>query len=259
MVLYIHGNPSVEKTSLKSSILFILLRLLVLRSLAGVFGVSPLQTVSFKKTYPSNVPHYYVPNPTRKLDTSLSDATKKSDFITFVNVGRYCRQKGQDILLDAFIECYKSRQDIRLRLVGFGEEKASLLDRVRKEKLEEIVYLDERPTNPEEILAVADVYVSTSRWEGWPLVLCEALQFGLPVIAVDCDFGPREIISSPAFGTIVPYGRIDLLVDVMLEYCDGLPDTKLAAAERISYAKTFFVEEVAKIHRAALRASSEEV
>src|SRR5262249_36981473 len=153
-------------------------------------------------------------------------ATRSQSEIVFVNVGRFCFQKGQDILLKAFSGLYKVRKNARLKIVGYGSEESSIREDIKRLDLEEAVVIEHHPNNPQPALATSDVYVSTSRWEGWSLAISEALRFGLPVVATDCEFGPSDILVDNRLGRLVTVGDTQELVEAMIYYCDNLPSER---------------------------------
>jgi glycosyltransferase involved in cell wall biosynthesis len=61
----------------------------------------------------------------------------------------------------------------------------------------------------------ADLYVLTSRFEGFPNTLCEALAYGLPVVSVDCETGPRDLVQNEINGLLVPENDPDALVEAL--------------------------------------------
>src|SRR3981189_863857 len=110
----------------------------------------------------------------------------------------------------------------KLRLVGYGESEPDLRNTIKRLGLETAAFIEHHPDNPQMALSESDVYVSTSRWEGWSLAICEALKFGLPVISLDCDFGPSDILTERRLGILVPPSKENELVDAMKYYCDNL-------------------------------------
>jgi len=253
IALHLHGNPRRESGHLKAKILFFLLRHLVLRQVAVVFGTSPRQLGAFTEDFDCHRPTVWVPNPVRKFDPPGPDEKPTDGLVTFVNVGRYDYQKGQDILVEAFARLYKRRQDIRLRLVGHGADETRLSEQIRRLGLSDVVTLEYHPDSPQRVLYASDVFVATSRWEGWSLAICEALRCGLPVIATDCEFGPSDILVDRRLGQLVPLNDEAALVEAMNHYCDHIAEERTSADFRRQNIEQYSVENTAKIHADAIR------
>ena len=259
-VLYLHGNPKFESGSWKAKILFLVMRLVVLPRLAYVFGTSPRQLISFQAMLPSTVPHIWVPNPVRRFGSEHARGDEVSieedKIVTFANVGRFSYQKGQDVLIKAFAELIKERPRARLRIVGYGPDEKILKAQIADSGLQSSVSLEYFPESPQSVLVESDVYVSTSRWEGWSLAICEALRFGLPVIATDCDFGPSDILIDRRLGQLIPLGTervlVRSLVDAMLYYYDNLAEEKEQSGFRKIFVDRYDVKSVVDIHAQAL-------
>ncbi len=251
-VVHLHGNPAVERGHWKAVILFGLMQTLARGAFVGVLGTSPRQLEAFRAMMSLRVPHIWAPNPVRRFDVPRASARQKDGSIRFVNVGRFSVQKGQDILIDAFARLHRRRPDARLTLVGYGDSEQSLREQVAGHGLNGIVEFAHLPDNPETALAASDVYVSTSRWEGWGLTICEALRFGLPVLATDCDFGPSDILVDPRLGRLVPTGDAGLLVDGLAGYCDRIEDERQHAAFRQEYIARYDLDTVVEAHAQAL-------
>ncbi|MCJ2093691.1 glycosyltransferase [Methylobacterium sp. J-072] len=253
IAMHLHGNPRRENGHLKAKILFFLLRHLVLRQVTVVFGTSPRQLRAFTEDFDCRRPTVWVPNPVRKFEPPAAEEKPPAGLVTFVNVGRYDYQKGQDLLIDAFARLYERRQDIRLRLVGHGADEPALSDRIRRLGLSEVVKLEFHPDNPQRALYASDVFVATSRWEGWSLAICEALRCGLPVISTDCEFGPSDILVDRRLGQLVPSNDEAALVEAMNHYCDHIAEEKTFADFRRHNIEQYSVENTAKIHAEAIR------
>jgi glycosyltransferase involved in cell wall biosynthesis len=205
--------------------------------------------------YPSRVPREWVPNPVRRF-TDTTVHRNGSDTVTFVSVARFTYQKGQDLLLAAFSQLYQRRKQARLRVVGYGAEEADLRRSIDSLGLGDVVSIEHHPDSPQLPLSTSDVYVCTSRWEGWSLAICEALRFGLPVVSTDCEFGPSDILTDRRLGRLVPLSQADesvaALVDAMAYYCDNLPAEQQDADFRKSYVERFSVEQVVHVHADAI-------
>jgi glycosyltransferase involved in cell wall biosynthesis len=120
-----------------------------------------------------------------------------------LGVGRLTAQKAFGVLIEAFAHVRKSLP-ARLLILGEGEERPMLEAQVRKLELEQDVRLPGFVSNPYPYMAHAALFVLSSRWEGLPTVLVEAMSLQTPVIATDCPSGPREILRDGQYGQLVP-------------------------------------------------------
>jgi glycosyltransferase involved in cell wall biosynthesis len=118
-------------------------------------------------------------------------------------VGRLTTQKAFDVLIRAFAQVRRT-YSARLLILGEGEERPALEAMISKLRLEEDISMPGFVQNPYPYMAHAAVFVLSSRWEGLPTVIVEALSLGLPIIATDCPSGPREILMDGKYGQLVP-------------------------------------------------------
>lgn len=118
-------------------------------------------------------------------------------------VGRLTRQKGFDLLVEAFARIADRHPDWRLRIWGGGEMRLALETLVAERDLERRVDLPGNSTEPGGWISGADAFVLSSRYEGFPNALGEAMAAGLPVAAFNCDFGPGSIIRDGVDGLLV--------------------------------------------------------
>jgi glycosyltransferase involved in cell wall biosynthesis len=137
-----------------------------------------------------------------------------------LSVGRLSRQKDFGTLLRAFAKV-RNRRPARLVILGEGPERASLEALISELGLERDVALPGWMPNPYPWMANAGVYVLSSRWEGLPSVLIEALYCGVPIVATDCLSGPREILDGGAHGLLVKVGDVDALARGIESAFDG--------------------------------------
>lgn len=117
-----------------------------------------------------------------------------------VALGRLAREKGFDILIDAMTQVVQPWQ---LEIWGDGKEKIALQNRIKAVGLQDYIRLCGHTSQPLEILRQADVFVLSSRYEGFGLVLVEALACGCRIVSTDCPHGPREILESGRYGLLV--------------------------------------------------------
>jgi glycosyltransferase involved in cell wall biosynthesis len=135
-----------------------------------------------------------------------------------LSVGRLTKQKDYPALIRAFAQIRQARS-VRLLILGEGEERAALEGLAREFGLEPDIGLPGYVPNPYPYMVRSSLFVLSSRWEGLPGVLIEALYCGVPLIATDCPSGPREILSDGRYGRLVPIGDINAMA---LAIEDGL-------------------------------------
>jgi len=133
-----------------------------------------------------------------------------------LGVGRLTAQKDFPTLIRAFALVRKERP-ARLMILGEGEERPKLEALVRDLGLENDVALPGFVDNPYKYMKRAAVFVLSSRWEGLPSVLIEALALGAPVVSTDCPSGPREILEDGRWGKLVPVGNPEALARGIIE------------------------------------------
>jgi glycosyltransferase involved in cell wall biosynthesis len=120
-----------------------------------------------------------------------------------MGAGRFVEQKDFRTLIRAF-RLLRDKRDARLVILGEGPERQRLEALVHQLGLQDDVLLPGFVDNVHEWIAGASVFALSSRWEGSPNVLVEALALGVPVVSTDCSGGSREILAHGSFGTLVP-------------------------------------------------------
>jgi glycosyltransferase involved in cell wall biosynthesis len=142
--------------------------------------------------------HIYNPVDVRSIRQVCSSRMRNSSSSPVIlTAARLVRQKGIDTLLHAF-RTVCNRTDARLVVLGTGPLGEELRALAKKLGVGEQVEFRGFHPAPWLLVAEADYYVLASRWEGFGHVLVEAMAAGTPVIATDCDFGPREVVSGGA-------------------------------------------------------------
>ena len=117
----------------------------------------------------------------RKMSEDCPDLEIDGGCMNFVALGRLCHQKGYDIMLDSFAEARKQRPELRLYLIGDGPDRAALERQAEELGIRDAVtFLGNQP-NPYRYMARMDAFLSTSRYEGQPLNIMEAMAVGLPL------------------------------------------------------------------------------
>ncbi len=123
-----------------------------------------------------------------------------------LGVGRLTEQKDFPTLLRAFAEV-ATRRDARLIILGEGQLRETLLEQAQQLGIADKVAFPGFTDNPWAWMHRAAVFVLSSRWEGSPNTLTEALALGTPVVSTDCPSGPRELLSGGEHCPAGPDGR----------------------------------------------------
>lgn len=165
--------------------------------------------------YNTSVP--IIPNPIQISEESL----KKEPEIELpsgkklVSMGRLVGQKGFDRLLFAFAKLKDKYPDWKLIIFGEGPLESDLHNLSEILGLEGRVFFPGLLRNPFSVIAKCDLFVLSSRYEGFPNALLEAMACGLSVISYDCQSGPSSIIKHGVNGLLVPEGDISALSKAM--------------------------------------------
>ena len=145
----------------------------------------------------------------------LGDFTARLDAKVVVAVGRLTMQKGFDRLIPAFRQVADRHPDWQLRIFGNGEKHKALRRQIAEEGLKGVVHLKGKTTKVGRELSRSSIYALSSRFEGFGIVLVEAMSVGLPPVSFDCPRGPSDIIDHGTDGLLVPDGDVDGLADAI--------------------------------------------
>lgn len=132
-----------------------------------------------------------------------------------LSAGRLRKQKDFETLLRAFA-LVRVKQACRLVILGEGSERRRLEELIEQLGLRGEALLPGHRPNPFAYMRRAALFVLSSRFEGSPNVLIEALAVGVPVVATDCHSGPREILEDGAYGPLVPVGDAEQMAAAIL-------------------------------------------
>ena len=161
-------------------------------------------------------------NPLNKFEIQKKSREKlkfnfyKKSKVKLITVGRLVDQKDQLTLLKA-INLIKEK-NIQLLIIGNGGEGKKLIDYIVKKKLSSVVKIISYKTNPYKYIKKANIFILTSKFEGLPNVLLEALALKKYIISTNCPTGPREILLNGKGGDLVKIGDYKTLSKKILNY-----------------------------------------
>ncbi len=158
---------------------------------------------------------------------------KQTDRLKLITVGRLVKQKGYDRLLHVVKRLINEGYKFDLLILGEGEERESLQQQIVQDELSDYVSLPGFLENPYPYMANSDIFVCSSRAEGYSTVITEAVVLGLPIVSTDCA-GVREIFGTYECGVITPNDEEGIYQGLLsvLSNPDLLIPYKAAALER---------------------------
>ena len=161
-------------------------------------------------------------NPVKILEKGIIKLNGNKKFI-FISIGRLDKGKNHKLIINSI-----KNIDANLFIIGDGILRYELEKQIKKNRLENKVFLLGKQKNPYQFLLKADCFVFASNYEGFPNVILEALSCGLPIISTDCKSGPREILAPNTnlkkqikeieiaqYGILVPVNNSEKMMEAM--------------------------------------------
>lgn len=201
--------------------------------------LTDLDKESMEKNFRIKCDRIYNPLSFKSIEKS------KCDEKVILFVGRlHKKQKGIDLLIEAFNKIYKECDGWILKIVGDGPDKDEIAAMIKDLHLENRVILEPFTSDVKKYYLNSSIFVSSSRWEGFGLVITEAMECGLPVVAFG-NSGPKEIINENGKnGFIVKCEDVDELADKIKLLINDVDLRKKIAQESMKRALDFSFEEI---------------
>lgn len=156
---------------------------------------------------------YVIPNSTMYDKSKVAALNNK----VVMTVGRLTYQKGYERLLESWSLVHKVYPEWSLQLYGDGEDRLKLIELCKKYCIDNsVVFFSPTPQIQERLLD-ASIYVMTSRFEGLPMTLIEAMSLGLPLVSFDCKTGPKDVIKNGYNGFLIHEGDIKSLAEYLMK------------------------------------------
>ncbi len=204
------------------------------------------QTQRARDYFPLNLQNNscIIPNmvvlPPIKKQSSEKLSTERS----LIAMGRFVPEKGFDLLLQAFAKIKDNYPEWTLTILGDGKLRPELESLRNQLGLSDRVYFPGMVNNTYPFLQQAEIFIMSSRFEGFPNAICEAMACGLPVISTDCPSGPREIIRDGIDGILVPNENISTLAIAIKRLISNQQERKSLATRAPEITERFSVEKI---------------
>jgi GalNAc-alpha-(1->4)-GalNAc-alpha-(1->3)-diNAcBac-PP-undecaprenol alpha-1,4-N-acetyl-D-galactosaminyltransferase len=230
------NDPRQHNVSLGSNLLR---RMLYRRAKAIV-----VQTTSAASYFnaPLSAKTVVIPNPVLSPSTPLTRDARQGNAI--VAMGRLSNEKGFDLLLKAFASLAERFPNWNVTIWGEGAHRGSYESLRDELGLGARVSLPGRTKTPAAEMRAADLFVLSSRYEGFPNVLAEAMACGAAAISFDCPSGPADLIDSGVNGILVPPENVEALADAMASLMSSEDERHRLGANAERITDTFSLERV---------------
>jgi glycosyltransferase involved in cell wall biosynthesis len=180
-----------------------------------------------------------IPNTARQMPGPKADLSAR----VVLAAGRLTRQKGFDLLIEAFEPVASAHPDWRLRICGRGHLRGELRKQIDERGLSEVIELP-GPRDLADEMAQASIFVLSSRFEGFPLVLLEAMSKGMAVVSFDCPTGPGDVVDDHRNGLLVPEKDVDGLAAAIIELIEDEDLRRRCAPAAVETARSYSVDAV---------------
>ena len=182
-----------------------------------------------------------IPNPSPFMPSTVSTLTEKR----VIAVARYSHEKGIDLLLQAWAQVEKRTEEWRLEVFGDGDTTAfnALIDKLGIDRSR--CLLNGRTSDIEQEYLKSSIAVCSSRFEGFGMVIIEAMACGLPVVSFDCPWGPRSIIKDGEDGFLVENGNVEKLANALVSLIQDNNKRNNIAKNAVQSVKRFQMDKIA--------------
>lgn len=191
-------------------------------------------------------------NEIENLSEEVTGISLEKGVINIVTAGRLERQKDHKTLIEAF-SIFAKEYNSHLFIIGEGSYKKFLRELIEKKQLNEKVTLTGYLDNPYPLIKTADIFVLSSIYEGFGLVLVESMFLGTPVISTDCKSGPGEIVQNGENGMLVTVGKPAEIYQALKQIAENSELSKTIVENAKKRADDFSAEKITSDYEEILK------
>ncbi len=183
-----------------------------------------------------------IPNPLSISPVEKSDLSKNRVIV----IGRYCHEKGYDHLLQAWAIVQDKCPEWQLAIFGDGNRAVyrKIIDNMNIDSKR--CFLNERTSDVISEYVNSSIAVCSSRFEGFGMVIVEAMACGLPVVSFDCPWGPHAIIKDREDGILVENGNVEKLAEAIIWMIHHPEQRKAIANKAVENVQRFRIDQIAE-------------
>ena len=191
---------------------------IALRKANAIVCLTDLDAKNYRQRCRRDIPIYNIYN---AINHAVNEVVYSSCSKIIVSCGSLDNVKRFEDAIEAAKVVFDTYPDWQWYIYGDGNYRSKLLDLIYEYKLDKNVFLMGYEKNKEVIYGEKAFLVLTSRFEGFGMVLTEAMQYGLPIISYDINYGPKEIIKEDINGYLVPDGDINALANKIIKLIEN--------------------------------------
>lgn len=174
-------------------------------------------TKEHKIDWGKKLPIYVIPNMLPFYPDKVSTCENKQAIM----VGRYNSAKGYNYMIDAWKIVHQKHPDWIINVFGSGEYEEDVRRQINNYGLQDVIIMNNPTDNIIEEYQKSSIYVMSSVYEGFALVLLEAMACGVPCVSFDCPHGPRNVITNGEDGILVEYLNTNSLAEKICELIEN--------------------------------------
>lgn len=212
----------------------------VMEQLASSFSKFVVLTNGNKKEWATLTNMVAIPNPTSFYPEESSSLSAKK----VIAVGKQGYQKGYDRLLNAWQMIHHKYPEWQLEIYGKIEPGQKLAEQAKKLEINNSVFFYSPEKDIQSKYIASSIYVMSSRYEGFGMVLIESMACGVPCVSFDCNYGPSDIIQNGVDGFIVENGNVTALANAIVILIEDEKMRKLMGKKAKENVKRYLPETI---------------